>query len=294
MRLNDHLYFWFHYATKQPLRKITSLTQSEQDRLELYFRPQPAANLTESIEANSLSKLKSSFYIYDWYRIINRDDTRRCKVGFGDVKHIFSEPTFTKSRPISTNNHNNVLLPFDTSRHFKFYIDKLALESKKDTAIWRGAAYQPHRKLFLTQASQLPGCDCQDTGRNSEQNFFRKSRAFLKPTDQLNHKFIFAIEGNELASNLKWIMASNSVAVMPKPSFEGWFAESMLIANQHFIEVKSDFSNISEVLEYFLTHPKECKEISDESTNYTASFQNMDRQYALARMVTEEYFSKFK
>ena len=34
----------------------------------------------------------------------------------------------------------------------------------------------------------------------------------------LKHKFILCIEGNDVASNLKWVMSSNSVAVMPKPS----------------------------------------------------------------------------
>ena len=39
------------------------------------------------------------------------------------------------------------------------------------------------------------------------------------------HKFILCIEGNDVASNLKWVMSSNSVAVMPKPKFESWFME---------------------------------------------------------------------
>ena len=47
--------------------------------------------------------------------------------------------------------------------------------------------------------------------------------------EQLHYKFILCSEGNDVASNLKWVMSSNSIAVMPKPKFETWFMEGILV-----------------------------------------------------------------
>ena len=53
--------------------------------------------------------------------------------------------------------------------------------------------------------------------------------AFLRPKlsilEQLEYKFVLCLEGNDVATNLKWVMSSNSLAVMPKPRYETWFME---------------------------------------------------------------------
>ncbi|GIR91542.1 MAG: hypothetical protein CM15mP92_0060 [Halieaceae bacterium] len=67
----------------------------------------------------------------------------------------------------------------------------------------------------------------------------------------LKHKFILCIEGNDVASNLKWVMSSNSVAVMPKPKYESWFMEGKLIPNYHYILIKDDYSDLEEKLNYY-------------------------------------------
>lgn len=56
--------------------------------------------------------------------------------------------------------------------------------------------------------------------------------------EHLDYKFIMAIEGNDVASNLKWVMSSNSLAVMPRPTCETWFMEGTLIPDYHYIEVR--------------------------------------------------------
>jgi len=293
MRLEDHFLFWYNYLTRKNTLPHITLTNTEQERIKFYCKEQPMVRLKGAISANALPKTKSSTYTYDWFNIIDRNDSRRCHIVFGDVRQVYWQPTFVKSRPISESNHNNVLLPLHSHRHLTFYKDPIPFEKKSSTAIWRGAAYQSHRKTFLSETSALNICNCMDTSRDTVQKN-RRSINYLTPHQHFKHKFIFAIEGNELASNLKWIMSSNSIPVMPQPKYEGWFCESMLEAGRHYIEIKDDFSNINEVLDYYLTYPKECKEIAEEGTIYAANFHNLSRQYALARIVTEEYFSRYK
>ena len=74
----------------------------------------------------------------------------------------------------------------------------------------------------------------------------------LNISEQLQYKFILSIEGNDVASNLKWIMSSNSLAVMPKPKFESWFMEGLLIPDYHFVEIKRDYSDLEENLTIIL------------------------------------------
>ena len=51
-------------------------------------------------------------------------------------------------------------------------------------------------------------------------------------------------EGVDVATNLKWVMSSNSIAVMPRPKIESWFMENKLIPEKHYIEIKEDLSLI--------------------------------------------------
>jgi len=291
MRLKHHINFWFKYITKQtPSTKSIRLTRLEQERIEHYCSPR--THLTSNlVPANSVKLTQMSGYSYDWYQMFSSLDSRKCAYKFGDVTQEHSQPTLTKSRPINGSTNNNVLLPLDSVRHFSFINDNTHFEGKKDVAIWRGAAYQKHRKLFLTKTKDLITTDIADTSLTSNTVFGKKSDAFLSKKTQLKAKYIFAIEGNDVASNLKWVMGSNSVPIMPKPKFETWFCESKLVAGQHYIEVSDDFSNVQEVLEYYLSNPKISSEISEEGKLYALQYISIERQYAIAMEVIEKYFS---
>lgn len=76
----------------------------------------------------------------------------------------------------------------------------------------------------------------------------------------MDYKFIMALEGNDVASNLKWVMSSNSIAVMPRPTCETWFMEGKLIPNYHYIEIKPDFTDLEERLKYYIEHPEEAQQ----------------------------------
>ena len=66
-----------------------------------------------------------------------------------------------------------------------------------------------------------------------------------------------ALEGIDVASNLKWVMSSNSIAVMPRPTCETWFMEGTLIPDYHYIEIKPDFSDLEERLNQYITTERE-------------------------------------
>jgi len=296
VRFPDHVKFWFKYLTKKDLSPSIELTDDEQIRLDLYCKRPIEKNLFLSggCPANSFSKIHKTGYAYDWHHIIDKSETRNCHAAFKDIAHIFDEPTFCKSRPISENNHNNVLLPLDSLRHFTFHQDKLNLSRKHNMAVFRGAVYQPHRKQFITNASKINICNVADTSNKVQKNIFGHPKHFLSVKDQLNYKMIFAIEGFDVASNLKWIMGSNSIPVMPKPKMETWFLESRLKPNQHFLEISDDFLNIEEIVTKAISEKGLLEYINEESKKYASDYKDIKRQYQLARVVIERYFNYYR
>ena len=290
MNLLDHSVYWLS-TIKLKKTQSPNLTNLEKNRIDSYCKLSGKSLLNDPVQVNSVSRFRKASYSYDWYRIFETTDERLCHFAFGDVQYVPDEPTFTKSRPITKHNHNNVLLPLNTFRHFSFVHDSLSFYQKANKAIWRGAAYKNHRKKFLEQTRSMVNCDCKDTSRFTPKDFFGKSKNHLSIKHQLNNRYIFAIEGNDVASNLKWVMASNSVAVMPKPRFETWFLESQLIPGEHFIEISPDFDDIEEKLEPYFVNPKLALEINKEAKNYASQFFQLDRQFEIAKHVAENYFS---
>jgi len=108
--------------------------------------------------------------------------------------------------------------------------------------------------------------------------------------EHLDYKFVMSLEGNDVASNLKWVMSSNSIAVTPRLTCETWFMEGTLIPNYHYIEVKSDFSDLEERLQYFISHPDEAEAIIQHAHEYVAQFQDKKREELISLLVLKKYF----
>ena len=98
------------------------------------------------------------------------------------------------------------------------------------------------------------------------------------------------IEGNDVASNLKWVMSSNSIAVMPKPKFESWLMEGKLIPNFHYILIKDDFSDLEERLKYYIKNDSKAYEIIKNANKYIRQFQNKKREDLISLLILEKYF----
>ena len=93
-----------------------------------------------------------------------------------------------------------------------------------------------------------------------------------------------------MATNLKWIMSSNSIAVMPRPTFETWFMEGKLIPDFHYIEIKSDYSDLKERLKYYITHTAEAEAIIENAHQYFSQFQDKKRERLFSLLVLHKYF----
>ena len=85
---------------------------------------------------------------------------------------------------------------------------------------------------------------------------------------QLHHRYLISLEGNDKASGLQWMLASNSVVLMPPPTVESWLLESRLEPWVHFIPIKADGTDLEERLIWAKSHSAACRRIAAASTDY--------------------------
>ncbi|MEE0889573.1 MAG: glycosyl transferase family 90 [Bacteroidales bacterium] len=268
-----------------------------QSRLDYYNKLKEKKQIPQSSPTLAQHKLKnvnySKVYYFDSYEYTRYfPKNLNWKFAPGDITDLQQEPTIVKSRPISQDNENSVLLKLNKIRHFIFVKDKTKFEDKIPKILFRGAAHgKPNRQMFIEKWIDNPICDIKDTAKDSINPPQWQSKP-ISIKQQLRYKYIMAIEGNDVASNLKWIMSSNSIAVMPRPKYETWFMEGCLIPNYHYIEIKDDFSDLIERVNYYEQHPEKAKAIIKNANEYVKPFKDKKREKLLSILVLKRYFEK--
>ena len=241
-------------------------------------------------------KRRFTTYFFDLYDVVKYfEGENRFRFIFGDVTHIPDEPTFVKSRPITVNdrNANAVLLKLNKMRHYGLMVDNdIPFSEKKDMLVarttWANSSSQ--RRALYKLYWDHPLCDVGKTRIEQDEDLPQTVKGYLSVRQQLQYKFIACVEGVDVATNLKWVMSSNSIAVSPPMKFETWFMEGTLIADYHYIEVKSDFSDLIEKLRYYIAHPVEAQAIVQHAHEFVSCFKNKRLERATQIVVAQRYF----
>ena len=124
--------------------------------------------------------------------------------------------------------------------------DKIPFTEKADRVIFRGSVKSSEqRRRFIETFRDNPRIDTADTrsGHSAQETGTAKQITLYA---HLDSKFIMTFEGNDIASNIRWVMSTNSIAVMPRPRNESWFMEGRLRPGYHYIEVRDDYSDLEE------------------------------------------------
>ncbi len=250
--------------------------------------PFPAAEIDDPFRC-TLRRGKRNFYLdfYEYARYF--DPAWKVRYRFGDKTFVPDRPTIVKARPIAGDNANSVLFKLDKIRHFVFVADPLPYARKRDQLVWRGNAAQPHRRRFLERYFRHPRCDVGHAHKRKTEHPWAKG--YLSIAEQLQSKFVLALEGNDVASNLKWVMASNSLCFMPRPRFETWFLEGWLVPGRHYVALQDDFADLDEKMDYYLAHPADALEIIRNAQAHAAMFRNEARERLVALLVLKKYFA---
>lgn len=283
--------WWCRFRAAHILSSYESLSDSEKDiineRVSYYCNPNTPVSLPPNAPQLRDNRYKSDLVKNTVYFFDTMEYTRCFKpelhwmVSGGDVRIEVAYPAITKSRPIpppSTLKSNNILLNMDKVRHFIFLNDPFKWEEKTCRIIFRGIVRgKENRRKFIEMWGNHPLCDLSDTSKG------------MSIYAHLKYRYIMALEGNDVASNLKWVMSSNSIAVMPRPTCETWFMEGRLIPNYHYIEISRDFSDLIDKIEYYEAHPEEAKAIIHHAHKWVRQFQDKKRERMISLMVMQRY-----
>jgi Glycosyl transferase family 90 len=286
--------YFFRAQLKKELEKISNYDSDYiLFRVDYYNKLKNKSALPSSCQklADFRYRKKMKTYFFDAFQYSRYfSDNLKANFLFGDITHIPEYPSIVKSRPIVGDNSNAVILKLNKIRHFNFVQDHIPFSNKKNLLIGRNKTYPPHkaRLQFLKLYFTHPLCDIGAINEDCLLPACKKS--WMSIPKQLEYKFILCLEGNDVATNLKWVMSSNSLAVMPAPNFETWFMEGQLIPDFHYVALKEDFSDLEEKLNYYIENPNKAEAIIQNAQQYVQQFQNQQQENLISLLVLDKYF----
>ena len=241
-------------------------------------------------------------YMLEYQRTNNIDSFIQFIFSFGDNTFHKKIPCFVKAKTLKNNDYS-VLLKLNTHRHIGMLpsipqID-IPFYSKANKAIWRGAGtglQNPQRFEFVKkfQYSRNPMIDVKFTSfpqkvpEGYSTNEFHVAH-HMSIASLLQYKFLISIEGNDVSTNLKWILLSNSVVIQPIPKKASWFMEDMLIPFKHYVPLKDDCSDLEEKVKWCMQNIDKCAKIAKNATEYMKLFLDETNEQFITNEVIKNY-----
>ncbi|TFG54088.1 MAG: lipopolysaccharide biosynthesis protein [Gemmatimonadales bacterium] len=261
------------------------------DRVAYYNKLRHSFTLGDTATTMDRISTKHSMYYYDLTQHARYFPRHlRLHYVFGDITAVPDIPSFLKSRPIAGDNENAVLLNLVKLRHFYFPRDRVPFEAKKGMAVWRGSLGRnnPKRRALLKRYRDHALCNVGYTRSKLSEDI--PPSPYLPPGAQLRYRYIISIEGNDVATNLKWIMASNSLCLMPRPVYETWFMEGRLEPGKCFVQLRDDLADLEEKILYYEKHWDEARAIIQNANRSTLGFRDARKERLISLLVMYQYF----
>ena len=261
-----------------------------EDRVNYYNQLDAPFRLEDPVTMETFHTKGSTEYKLDFKSILRYFDRSLCfQYRFGDTRKVMQIPTLIKVRPLHAETKNAVIMKLDSARHYNFVNDPVPFEKKKDMAIWRGSVcLREQRKEFLEKFFDHPLVDAGDTDKKKQGG--PRSKPIIPFSEQLKFKYNISIEGNDVATNAKWIMSSNSLCFMPAPRCETWFMHGRLKPDYHYVQLADDFSDLEEKIEFYNANPDAAREIIRNAHEHVAQFKNRRRELLISLRVVKKYF----
>lgn len=225
-----------------------------------------------------------------WFESAKIQGGSPCLVCFSNEIIDLPYPVFVKYSSVAKS--NNVILNFNEQYRYKNMVlglnDALDFENKRNALFWRDIGVNENmdpgdsissRKILIEKCAE-----------NDQIAFVAENMSNMSMEEQLKYKFIFSREGDDVP----WILGSNSVLIMPSPTRRTWFLEDLLVPDVHYIQVKNDFSDVYEKIEWGIQHIEECKTMSQNGKAWIQMFLDKQKELELHCRLLRTYFSKIK
>ena len=246
-------------------------------------------------------KRVKAIYCRDTYDMINNtldeadSSNNHWLVSFGDRAHGFKEtlPIITKARRSALSfAPQPIVWLLNKERHYNdlesYHRDivkqgkEVPWSKKLPKIFWRGSTTynkdtdtsrldylsqwinydDNHTDIAFSKVVQM------GTGFKSEYvrtQYLRKKQSLVEMN---RYKYLLSVEGNDVATGLKWMLYSNSVVFMSRPTVATWAMEDLLVPFVHYIPLSTDYSNLLEMVKWANEHDEACQEISQRATEF--------------------------
>jgi len=246
-------------------------------------------------------------YLRNYKNNTNQQDIE-CLFCFGDSVTFKKLPMFIKAKT-AKNSDYSVLLKLNTERHCNMLKNivrfDIPFNDKKNTVLWRGVSFtgiKDFRKNIILNYQNFDKniIDIKatyDLNKDNKQLIHAKHMNYeehMKYEEMLKYKFLLSVEGNDVATNLKWCLYSNSVVLMSKPTKCSWFMEDTLIPFEHYVPLNDDCSNIEEMYNWCMNNLEKCENISKNATKYIEPFLDEENEKYITNEVIRNYFNYVK
>ncbi|CAB9504889.1 O-glucosyltransferase LpsA [Seminavis robusta] len=223
----------------------------------------------------------------------------------GDTRANFDLPVMVKTRSVTVGAASQldpIIVPLEMDRHFgplaKVHDSDTAWELKKEILIWRGASTGTRHQV-IEQLVSRPSKDI-DVGFTALVQDYRPvnrtavTRPAMNMKELLSYKYLLSLEGNDVASGLKWKLYSNSVVFMATPTCASWAMEDLLVPYYHYIPLKDDFSDLKEKIQWARENDDACAQIAQQATKYMQDLWASDKAQIDTNLIVGEIVSRYQ
>jgi hypothetical protein len=261
------------------------------------------------------------------YGLVQLPHFKKFRSGSISPKALQTAVTTCQRRPLETFHSSNVMQPIvwklATHRHYRYLPEVFShdtpWEKKKNQAIFRGQltgardAYVKHDDASIN-CQKMRRCRLVVTMNNNTyvDAKLTTTRGRLPDVvdgvtlvgmtitlrEMMTYKGIIMMEGNDVASGLKWALLSQSIVLMPPPRHTSWCMEELLQPWVHYVPLRDDASDSEEKMKWVMENDPEARKISERATLWMEDLIFHPDAAREERLIKEEllrrYFAHFQ
>jgi hypothetical protein len=276
-------------ASSPEQRQLRSYSETSSDALGVpiiaQFGDEPTSHL-QHMKVPYFKKFRTATTAPELTRVTMPPEARQTGIPFvsctPERPRLFSKGVFPVYAPI--------LWSLRKTRHFGKLSQIPAMdtpwEKKQNKAVWRGtltgiraiskdnSEYANCMKMLRCRmAFQYHNSSSVDVGLARKWRDFPATihgrpivKGYLHQREQLRFKAVIILEGNDVATGLKWALLSRSVVMMPRPTVTSWAMEEILEPWVHYIPLDADGSNVEERIKWMIDHDDKARKIAERAT----------------------------
>ena len=229
--------------------------------------------------------------IFEPWKRLPVHHNRKIKYMMGDVDTIEHCGIISKS---SYRGVRATILKIDARRHWDAFRivheHDRPFSEKRNECVWRGVQTgdRDGRRERSTLVKRWFGIE--NVAIVGEHGPEKYKREFMTMKEQLEYKYIISVDGNDVATGLKWQLNSNSVVLMARPKVISWLMEDQLEPYIHYVPLASDYSDLQERVAWCNDHEPEVRQIIKNANEYMATFLDEEHEMELQVRVLDRYF----